>query len=224
MRYYAGILGGLPVTLGQAFRPGDMILSSELAYPVPVTVGGGQLVEIDRAEIHPLLPLRLIGLKAKSGYSDATSGVRPFDVRRAPADRLTLWRVVERKPTLSYVPMGAAESGQHIVSGAYQIEEGRYRWVGREFRLLVKAPRERADVVAVLYIPDVAPARRFALAVNGRTVLERQFDKPGLYTLEAKDVAVGTADVLVTITADKAFSSPGDTRELAFILQEAGLR
>ncbi len=224
LRHYTEAIGALPLAQGQAIRPASLLVSSELGYPIPFTAGGGQLVTLDTVEVRPTLPLRLIGLEARSGYSTASAGVRPFDIRNTPVDRIRIQQVLERQPTLSALPMGSADSAAHILSGAYQIEDGQYRWIGREAKFLLKPARETMDAYAVLYIPDAAPARRLTLEANGRAVADVTYPKPGLYTLEAKGIPTGNQEVLLTLRCDKTFQAPGDTRELGLILREAGLR
>lgn len=224
LRFYAEEQGALPLEQNTALRPGQLLLTSELGYPIPFTVGGGQLVEVAKKEIRPALPLRMIGLGSKSGYSTASAGVRPFDWSGSALDHVRLEQVVERRPTLSWVPMGAAESGYHIISGTYQVEDGQYRWMGQQAKFLVKPTRAVMDAAAVVYIADMAPAREVELEVNGKVVAKQRFEKPGLYTVEAKAVEVGTGDALLAVRCDKTFQAPGDTRELGMILREAGLR
>lgn len=223
-RFYAEEIGALPLERGQALRPGDLLLTSELGFPFPVTVGGGQLVEVAQQDITPSLPLRLIGLNSRSGYSDAGAGVRPFDIVSSPVDRLRLERVVERKPTLSYVPMGAPEAEQHILSGTYQLEDGKSRWMGKQARLLVQPKADVNEVSATVYVPAVAKARKVWLEWNGKRVAELAFTKDGLYTVSAKGVQTGTESGVLTIECDTSFVAAGDTRELGVVLVEAGLK
>ena len=58
---------------GQTIHPGEMLITSDLGFPAPINVGGGQLTPVAEQEIRATLPLRLIGLDAKSGYSTATA-------------------------------------------------------------------------------------------------------------------------------------------------------
>jgi hypothetical protein len=222
MRFYAESLGALPLPLGQELRSGDLVLSSELAYPIPMS--SAPRIEVASMEVQPLLPLRLVGLHARSGYSDASVGVRPFDLVGGPLDRIRLEKVLERKPSLSFVTMGDPNAETHLVSGIYQLEEGKYRWMGRQGRILVKPAKESNDVSATIYIPDSAPGREVSLSLNGQIVAKQRYDKPGLYTIEAKAVATGMSDALLTISIDKSFQATGDYRELGLILQQAGLR
>lgn len=222
MRFYAESLGALPLPLGQELRTGDLILLSEASYPIPMA--SAQRVEIARMEIRPTLPLRLIGLGSRSGYSDASQGLRPFDLVSLPVDRVRLEKVLERKPTLSFVPMGDPNAEVHLVSGIYQLEDGKYRWMAKQGRILVKPAKDINDVSATVYIPDAAPGREVTLSVNGKVLQTQLYAKPGLYTIEAKEVNTGMGDTLLTISIDKAFQAPGDFRELGLILQQAGLR
>jgi len=223
-RYYAEAIGALPLERGQAVRPGDMVLTSELGFPLPLTVGGGQLVEVAKLDIVPTLPLRLIGLGARSGYSDAGAGVLPFDIRGAAVDRVRLERVIERKPTLSYVPMGAPEAEQHILSGTYQLEDGKSRWMSRQARLILQPKQEVHEISATVYVPAMAKARKVWVEWNGVRVAELTIAKDGLYTVSAKGVKTGVEQGVLTVECDAVFAVPGDSRELGVVLIEAGLR
>ena len=224
LRFYAESIGALPLAQGQAIRPGDMILSSELGYPIPFTLGGGQLVAVAQQDIQPTLPLRLIGLNSHSGYSTASAGVLPFDIKNTPVDRIRLDRVIESKPTLSYVPMSAPDAQRHILSGAYQLEDGKSRWIAKQVRLILQPTKDTNDVSATIYIPAAAKARKIRLEWNGQLLTEQTYTKDGLYTITAKSIKTGTQQGVLTIECDKTFQSPGDTRELGLILIEAGLR
>jgi hypothetical protein len=211
---------------GQAVRPGDMVITSELAFPIPFATGGGALVPVAEREIRASLPLRLIGLGSKSGYSDAGSfGLRPFDVDGGPIDRVRAEVVVERKPTLSYLEMNAPEAQQHIVSGLYDVEQGRWRWMSAKAILLLKPPATPRPVVeAVFSIPDQSPARRVTLSVDDVPVVEKTFAAPGAYTLTSGPVTLRSESPTVSITVDRVFSVPGDRRELGIVLLSAGFK
>lgn len=223
-RFYAEEIGALPLARGQAIRPGEIVLTSELGFPFAVTAGGGQMVEVARHEIVPRLPLRLIGLGSRSGYSDASAGVRPFDLDWGPVDRLRLERVIERKPTLSYVPMGAPEAEAHLLSGAYQLEDGKSRWMGQQARLMVQPRAESGKASATVYVPAAAKARRIWIEWNGVKVAERSIEREGLYTVVAEGINTGWEAGVLTVACDATFVAPGDTRELGVVLIEAGLK
>ena len=71
-----------------------------------------------------------------------------------------------------------------------------------------------------IFIPDPAPARKITVAVDNTIIHEQTLPGPGAYTIETKPVS-GSA---VTLSVDKTFSGPGDSRALGLILSEAGFR
>jgi hypothetical protein len=224
LRYYFEGDGGLPLLRGQAVQPGDMVVSSELALPVEFATGGGALAPVAEREIRASLPLRIIGLGARSAYSSAGFGLRPFDVTGNPIDRVRAAFVVERKPALSYLPMNAPQAGEQIVSGIYALEQGRYRWMSGRAVLLLKRPERPSVVEVVLFIAPSSPARRISVAVDNVPIIEKTFAAPGAYTLASGPVTVSSETATVAIAADKTFSAPGDQRQLGIILTAAGFK
>jgi hypothetical protein len=226
LRYYLESDGGLGLRQGQTVRPGDMVVTSQLAFPIPFATGGGALVPVAEREIRASLPLRLIGLGSKSGYSDASSfGLRPFDVAGGPIDRVRAEMVVERKPVLSYLEMNAPEAPQHIISGLHDLEQGRWRWMSAKAILLLKPPAAPRPVVEVVFsIPDQSPARRVTLSVDDVPVIEKTFASPGTYTLTSGPVTVQSESSTVSIAVDRVFSVPGDQRQLGIVLLGAGFK
>ncbi len=224
LRYYFEGEGGLPLMRGQAVEPGDVVVTSRLALPLSFTTGGGVLVPLAEQEISSWLPFRLAGLGARSAYSSASFGLRPFDLSAGPIDVVRAETVLERKPTLSYLPMGAPEAEQQILSGIHQLEAGRWRWMSERAVVLLKPPPAPAPLRVVFFIPEQAPARRVSLAVNGRTVAEQTYSAPGSYTLASPPVTVAGDTVTVTITVDRTFAVPGDHRQLGIIVSEVGFQ
>lgn len=222
LRYYAEARGGLPMRLGQAVQPGDLILSSKLAFPIPYTTGGGTLVPFAEEKIVPQLPFRLIGLDARSAWSTASMGLLPFDLSTSPVDIVRADLVVEKQPTLSFLPMGAPQAESHIVSGIYQLETGLFRWMGEQGSVYLKSSGERAPLELKLFIPDTAPARTVILEVDGKEVDRHKFDRTGLHQFKTAPVQWPRGRALVTIKVDQTFVAPGDTRRLGIILQEVG--
>ncbi len=223
LRFYAEQAGGLPVLLGQPVAPGEMVLSSDLAFPVALTTGGGRLVTIESAAIDTWLPFRLIGLDSRSAFSAAAFGLRPFDLVTAPIDRIRLASVVERKPVLSDLPMNSPEADNQIVSGVFPLEDGRWRWTGERAVLLLKAPATPSRLAVRLYLPPQSPARQVTLQVDSRTVAHANYTRDGIYTLESSTPLILHGDsASVEISVERTFSPPGDRRRLGLILQQVG--
>ena len=224
LRFYLEAQGGLPLKRGQAVQPGETVVSSELAYPVPFSTGGGALTGFAQRELTSSLPLRLIGLDSRSGFSTASKGFRPFDISWGPIDRVKAEIVVEKEPSLEYLPMGAAEAAQQIVSGIFQLEENRFRWMGGRAVVLLKSPTAAKPVQVVFHIPPMAPARRVSLIVDGDTVATGTYSQPGSYTLISPPLKPRRAAATVEVLLDKSFSVPGDRRQLGMVLSEVGFR
>ncbi len=224
LRYYLESDGGLPLIEGQAVRPGDLVVSSALAYPVPFTTGGGALTLLREREIRSSLPLRLIGLDSRSAYSTASKGLLPFGVSTGPIDRVRAELVVERKPTLSHMPMSAPEAEQHIASGVFQLEEGRFRWMSGRAVFVLKAPSVPAPLRVVFNIPEMAPARRVTLYLDEQRLASERYAAPGTYTLETQPVKPARETATVAISVDRTFTVAGDRRKLGIVLSEVGFR
>lgn len=224
LRYYMEAEGALPLETNQSVRPGDLVVSSELAYPVEFTTGGGMLTPLAETAILPTLPLRLIGLDARSGYSTAQKGLRPFDISSGPVDRVRAELVVERQPTLEYLPMKAPEAARQIVSGIYPLENGNWRWMAQRGAVLLKSPAGAARVHVVFFIPGIAPARRVRVLRDGELVASATYSGPGTYTLDSPPVLPNKPASTVAIEVDKTFSVPGDSRQLGIILSEVGFK
>ncbi len=119
LRYYLESEGGLPLREGQVIHPGEIAVSSKLSYPIPFTSGGGVLAPIAQRIITSSIPLRLVALQGRAAYSTTMFGLRPFDISLAPIDQLSAEQMIERKPTLTDLPMNAPQASQQIVSGVY---------------------------------------------------------------------------------------------------------
>ncbi|HUS08589.1 MAG TPA: glycosyltransferase family 39 protein [Bryobacteraceae bacterium] len=219
LRFYLESEGGLPLERGQAVQPGEIVVSSQLAYPVPVTTGGGVLTPLSSHDIYAALPLRLIALASKSGYSTASLGFRPFDISFAPIDQVRAERVLEHAPTLSWLPMDAPEAENQIVSGIYA-KEGGWRWMSGKGVLLLKPPAQPAPLEIHFNIPGMAKARRMRVLLDGREITAETYPGPGTYTLKTNPV-LGR---LISIEVDQTFSVAGDHRDLGVILTAAGYR
>jgi hypothetical protein len=222
LRYYFEAEGGLPLLAGQTVHPGDLIVTSSLGYPVPMSVEAGVLAPISERTITSKIPLRLIALHGRSAYS-TTMGLRPFDVSLGPIDQLRAEQVLERKPALSDLPMNAPEAEQQIVSGIYPLE-GQTRWMSQAAVILLKAPAQPLPLTVRFFIPDLAPARRVTVSLNDRTVASETYTQGGTYVLASSPVQPDGDTAKITIAVDKTFSTPKDRRELAIILVSVGFK
>jgi 4-amino-4-deoxy-L-arabinose transferase-like glycosyltransferase len=223
MRFYAESEGGLPLVRGQAVRPGELVLSSAFAFPIPYTTGGGVATPAARREIRPALPLRMIGLGVRSAYSTATLGLRPFDVVAGPVDIVTAHVIVERAPSLSWLPMNAPEAESQIVSGIHQLEAGAWRWMSGRAVILLKSPAAPAPVRVDLHLPAQSPARRAKMFLDGALIADKPL-APGTQSIESPPVASAAPSVALAIELDRAFRAAGDHRELGATLSGAGFK
>jgi len=217
LRYYLDAEGGIPLLREQPVRPGNVVVTSELGYPVHFSAGGGALTPIAQREIRATLPLRLIALHTRSAYSTVDRGYLPFDISTGPIDRVRAEIVVEREPKLSYVVMKTPEAEQQLVSGVYQDQ-----WIAGRAVILLKGPAAATPLQVKFFIPQVAPARRITLLIDGQQVAEKTYDAPGLYTLDTSPIPPAKPITTLTIVVDKTFSVPGDRRELGVVLIAAG--
>jgi hypothetical protein len=217
LRYYLDAEGGIPLLREQLVRPGDVVVTSELGYPVHFSAGGGALTPIAQREIRSTLPLRLIALHTRSAYSTVDRGYLPFDISTGPIDRVRAEIVVEREPKLAYVVMKTPEAEQQLVSGVYQDQ-----WMAGRAVILLKSPGAATPLQVKFFIPQLAPARRITLLVDGQQVAEKTYDAPGLYTLETVPMRPAKPTTTLTIVVDKTFSVAGDRRELGVVLVAAG--
>jgi len=222
LQYYLESEGGLPLLVGHAVRPDEVVVTSSLGYPVQVSHPGAIPVSTASRTITSRIPLRLIALNGRSGYSTTTWGLRPFDVSLGPIDQVRSEILVERKPVLSDLPMNAPEAEQQIVSGIYALENSKFRWTSKTAILLLKPPAEALPLVVKLYIPDQAPARQVTVELNSRVVAARTYPGPGSYTLLSDPTKPEGGSAQVTISVDKTFSPQSDKRELGFVLIGAG--
>ena len=222
LQYYLESEGGLPLLVGQTVRPDEVVVTSSLGYPVQVSHPGAIPVSIASRKITSAIPLRLIALNGRSGYSTTTWGLRPFDVSLGPIDQVRAEILVERKPVLSDLPMNAPEAEQQIVSGIYALENSKFRWTSKTAILLLKPPAAALPLVVNFYIPDQAPARQVTVELNSRVVASRNYPGPGSYTLVSGASKPDGDSAQVTISVDKTFSPQSDKRELGFVLISAG--
>ncbi len=221
LRYYLEAEGGLPLMLGQSVHSGEMVVTSDLAYPVPLAQGRGLFAPVADRTITSEIPLRLIALHGHSAYS-TTTGLRPFDISRGVIDQVRAEVMIERKPVLTDLPMNAPEAEQQIVSGVYDLENGQWRWMADSAVILLKPPTEPMPLSVRFFIPDPAPARRVTVEINGEVVASETYPAPGSYTLTSRPWSPVGDSAQITIKVDKTFSTQSDKRKLGLILTGVG--
>jgi hypothetical protein len=132
--------------------------------------------------------------------------------------------MIERKPTLTDLPMNAPAADQQIVSGVYQLESGQWRWMSQTATILLKPPDQPKPLTIQFTIPASSPARQVTIAIDDRAVASQTYSAPGAYSLSSPSVKPGGDTARLTITVDRSFSVPGDSRQLGIILTNVGFR
>ena len=222
LRFYLESDGALPLMAAQAVHPGEMVVSSSLAYPLKVIPAGGVLETVLEREITSPIPLRLVALGGRSAYSTTLFGLRPFDISTGPIDRVRAEMVIERKPQLARFTMNAPGAASQILSGIYDVENGQWRWMAGSAAVLLKAPARPSPISVRFYIPPQAPARVVTVSAGGKQLARQEFPGPGTYTLTTAPFTANAESASIAITVDKTFMTPGDPRELGVILLEIG--
>lgn len=223
-RYYLDSEGGLPLHEGQAVHPNQMVASSQLSYPIPFTSGGGVLATVAQRTITSAIPFRIVALNGRAAYSTTMLGLRPFDISRAPIDQLSAEVMIERKPALTDLPMNAPQAAQQIVSGVYQLEDSQWRWMSQSATILLKPPQQPSPLTIRFTIPGLAPARQITITLDDHAIATQTYPAPGTYSLSSAAINPTGDTAKLTITVDKTFSVPGDSRQLGIILSSVGFR
>jgi hypothetical protein len=214
LRFYLESNGALPLPKNPPLRAGDVVVSSELAYPLPINAPTAPLA---RAEIRPSIPLRIISLDGRSAYSVASArGLLPFEISTGPIDRIRADIVVERKPELSWIDPKDPRAAAQLITGIYP--DG---WMSDQASVLLKAGP--GTLTANIYIPNIAPARRITLSMNGQVVADETFSEPGVHSILTKETE-SARDATVTITADRTFSTAADQRKLGVVVTGIGFK
>ena len=222
LRHYLERAGALPLRRDQWVPPGDVVVESTLAYPASYVTGMSTPVLMLSRAVTSRIPLRLIGLQARSGYSTVDKGYLPFDARGGVIDELRAYVMEARRPERAFLPMGSADADAQILSGVFAREGQPWRWVGGRAVFLLKAPAPGDVFHCQLYLPDAAPARHVVVRFGDRVALDRILPGPGTYDLTAAASAADPA--VVTLQLDRTFRAPGDSRDLGAVLNAIGFR
>lgn len=222
LRHYLERAGALPLRRDQWVPPGDVVVESELAYPAPYATGMSTPVPLLARTVTSRIPLRLIGLEARSGYSTVDKGYLPFDARGGAIDQLHAYVMQARRPELAFLPMGSAAADAQILSGVFARENQPWRWIGGRAVFLLNAPAAGDVFHCQIYLSDAAPARHIVVRLGDHVGIDKVLPGPGTYDLTAP--AEVAAPTVVTVQLDKTFRAPGDSRDLGAVLNAIGFR
>ena len=133
------------------------------------------------------------------------------------------------------VHTGDPKSAPQLVSGFYDIENGAWRWTGKQFTVDLGVPfdaaRKGATLTVDLTLPDVvidkSKSVTLAASVDGNVLPPETYSKAGEFTFE-RDVPaalLGGEKVRVTFTLDKTIQAGGgDLRDLGLVAASIGLK
>jgi len=141
----------------------------------------------------------------------------------------------EETPRLaSSVSMGDPKAETQLVSGFYGVEAGAWRWTGKQFTVLLRAPSGSAQkggrLQLKLTVPPVVIDKLKAISLsasaNGAALPPESYTQPGdyIYTRDVPPSALTGESVRVDFQLDKAIPPSGsDLRELGIIALSASL-
>lgn len=212
LRYALESKGARELRKEDVLWPGDALITSAYSRPVENT----PLATVAEREIQSAIPLRIVGLGSKSGYSSVVWGLRPFEISRAPLDRVRIDLVTEREVRLSWLDIGKPEAAPQLVSGIYNSD----RWTGARAVAVLHRPPQATTLEVNYWVPPQSPARSVQLLAGGRVLATDTFTAPGLRKITAPappgDIAT------VTLVVDRTFTVPPDQRQLGVMLTSLG--
>jgi hypothetical protein len=218
LRQYLEADGALALSKLEHPKPGDIVVTSALGHSVDVMAPKTPLL---KTEITSAIPLRLIGLNTRSGYSSVGAAFYPFGASNGVIDRVSAELIQERHPTLEYLPMDAPEAGEQAVSGVFSLE-GQSRWVSKTAVFALKTPAEAMPLRAVFYVSPNALARRAVLRLDGKEVAARTWSASGRYEVVSAPARGSGETAMVEFEVDRAFTAPNDSRELGVVMLSVG--
>lgn len=221
LEYYSEAEGALPLLRSTRLQPGDLVIESKLGGFTTSALDAPHVV-LERTLIQPKMPLRIFGLGCHSGYS-STIGYRVFEVGHCLVDEVTVSRIAERKPVLSYFRMGQAGEADSLVQGLYQVEPGAWRWTSGSAMVAVRTPQCPCVAQAEFTVPEAAKATSVEIWVDGVKAGFIGITNPGQYVLNAPVKPEG-ATTMIELKVSPTFRAPGDDRDLGVILTSIGLK
>jgi hypothetical protein len=152
-----------------------------------------------------------------------SKGFLPFEISTNLVDRLRAVQVVERHPTLEYLPMDAPTAKDQIVTGIFSLE-GKIRWTSRTATVVLKSPAAPTPLRAEFTIHPRSRARTIHLLLDGREVASETYSGPGAYTLQTPPLKPAGPVAVVALEVDQTFTAPPDTRDLGIVLSGIGFQ
>ena len=220
LRFYAESEGALPMLTSTRVQPDDLVLSSALASSA--LAGRENLALIAEQRIVPSLPLRLIGLHSRSGFSTAAEGLREFDVSTQPLDIVRLQKIVDHEPTDSWLLMNSPAAAYQILSGAYGLEGNTWRWVGANSIFRLRTPPHPARFGADFSVSPQAVPCTVTLSLNEAVIARATYTAPGQYQLAGDISGALPESVTAVLSTNRTFRAPGDARVLGLVLTAIG--
>jgi hypothetical protein len=217
-RFYAESMGALPLLKGQAIESGDILLTSKLAYPVEVNIGGSERILLKKEVISPSLPLRLVCLECRSGYSAASFGFRPFEISGATIDEIKAELLVKVEPSKSFLTMDDPEAERHFLTGLFGLENG-YRWMSGEARIALKSPLAPQPLWIEGFVGNTTSAGYLTVFVDDAKVANFALGK-GSFAVSTRALKGSQ----VRLQVDKTSKVVGDGRDLGIVLTKIGFR
>ncbi|BDC50131.1 hypothetical protein F183_A24470 [Bryobacterales bacterium F-183] len=216
LRFYLEARGAIPLETGQRFRPGDVIVSTAYANPLPP----GNRVLLREQQIDSSIPLRIIGLGSQSGFSSVDFGFFPYGVSTVPLDRLRAETVAEFHPTLSNLVLGQSEEvNRHLITGVAAND----KWTLQSAAVLLKRPSPGPLKLKVkFYVPEAGINRTVTITADGKPVMTIRLDHDGVYEQTAEVTGSTAEGASIGIDTDKPLQAPGDMRLLGVNLIEIG--
>ena len=137
-------------------------------------------------------------------------------------------------PPASDLKMSDAKLEKQLISGFYDLEEGKWRWTARKFAVVLQPPagseRTGATLRLKLYIPEAQIQRLGPMTLNANVgehlLAPEKFMKGGLleYSQNISPALISANLLPVVFTFDKALPpSPSEGRELGAVVSEVAL-
>jgi len=174
------------------------------------------------------LPLAGLALAAGLVWLPGCGGAPPEDAAKNPASSSGVAR-----PLYAYAQMNDLRVAPQLGMGFYAIEEGGWRWMAKEARMMLRAPenpKSQFEVRLTLPKGQVSSlgAMTFSVLFNDKPFADATYTVDGDYTF-TKDVPPGLltqAPVHVTLRWNKARppAPGGDARELGAVIVGVGFK